>query len=157
MPTMTDYSQGRHNGIAIGLPLASVTQEHLHTAEMPGDCMRAALASLLGLSRADVPHFVRYGMGEPPPDDYGWWWAFVGFCAELEPSVDVLVVDSPPEPSESVDDVFGCYLAAGKASRGLPHVVVGRGGQTIWDPHPSRAGLIGDPTSIYRLVRRATA
>lgn len=122
---------------------------------VPGDCLRAALASILGMDEADVPHFSLYGEGLEPPDKHGWWWALVGFCATLDPPYDVLVADEPPPPSESLDDLFGCYLASGKSPRGdWNHVVVARGGQVIWDPHPSRDGLDGPPVELNYLVRR---
>ncbi len=158
--TRVDMSQGRYDGDDIGLPLRGVTQEHLHTPEMPGDCQRAALASILGLPYEDVPHFCRYGDGLESPDKHIWWWALVGFCATLEPPYDVMGLkpDQVPEPSESYDDLFGCYMAIGKSPRGdYNHVVVARGGQIIWDPHPSRAGLDGEPVEIDYLVRRSVA
>lgn len=157
--TLVDYSQGRYDGDDIGLPLAAVTQQYLSRDNdgVPGDCHRAATASILGMAVEDVPHFARYGLDDEPPDKHGWWWAFVGFCATLEPPYDVLVVDEPPAPSESYDDLFGCYLATGKSPRGdWNHVVVCRGGQVIWDPHPSRAGIVGDPIDLNYLVRRSS-
>lgn len=152
-----DMSQGRWLGDDIGLPLAGVTQTlgHREIDGIPGDCLRAAVASIFGMDPADVPHFATYGEGMEPPDKHGWWWALVGFCATLEPPYDVLVVEEPPAPSESPADLFGCYLLSGKSPRGdWNHVVVARGGQVIWDPHPSRDGIDGEPVELNYLVRR---
>jgi hypothetical protein len=44
--------------------------------------------------------------------------------------------------------VDGYHLMTGETVRseayGVRHVVVGKDGQQAWDPHPSRAGLLGD-------------
>jgi len=100
----------------------------------PGDCYRAALASLLNLPAEDVPHFGLY---------LSWWdetrrwlqgrgqdlaYAEVGddlhkLWVELEHATPVIV--------------------GGRSPRGaFGHVVVGFvDGTVLWDPHPSRDGL----------------
>lgn len=159
---LPDMSQATdEDGVAIGLPIRAVMQEHLHSPAMPGDCLRACVAAILGLEREHVPHFARYGLDDPEPDHGGWWFALVGFCALLEPSYGVRQVepeDDLPVPSSRRADLFGMYLAVGKSPRGgVSHVVVARGGQTIWDPHPSRAGLDGDLTAAFIITQRDSA
>lgn len=157
---LPDMSQATdEEGVAIGLPIRAVMQEHMHSPEMPGDCLRACVAAILGLERDQVPHFARYGLDDPEPDHGGWWFALVGFCALLEPAYEIRQVepDEVPAPSSSRADLFGMYLAIGPSPRGrVSHVVVARGGQTIWDPHPSRAG-IGEPTDAFVITQRDSA
>lgn len=38
---------------------------------------------------------------------------------------------------------IGFHLLGGQSPAGYPHWVVGLKGNVFWDPHPSRAGLIG--------------
>ena len=50
-------------------------------------------------------------------------------------------------PDELPDEVLGCvpevpHLMSGISPRGFGHRCVGIGGQLVWDPHPSRAGLV---------------
>jgi hypothetical protein len=134
------------------LPLARVTQQF--TAKQDGggnvgDCVRACICSMTGLAVEDVPHFAKHGFDDPKgtPDHNVWWHALVGFMALLEPSYVTVTTETPPEPSDTVDDLYGMYLASGKSPRGdWQHCVVGRGGEVIWDPHPSRAGVDGPLT-----------
>lgn len=98
----------------------------------PGNCLQAAVASLLDLDLEDVPHFVE--------SDGDW-------VAEFEAWVETAGYriqwggprDSPP--------AFG--LAFGFTNRsGERHAVVYRDGAMVWDPHPSQAGL----TSVSNYV-----
>lgn len=144
------------------LPLARETQQFTvkyDDSGNVGDCLRACICSLFNIEVEHVPHFARYGFDDPKEvaDHHGWWWALVGFVDTLEPSYATLTLkpEEAPEPSESVDDLFGCYMASGKSPRGdWQHCVVGRGGEIIWDPHPSRAGLDGPVTEITYFKRR---
>lgn len=143
----------------IGLPLAAVTQVREHGDGEPGDCLRASVASIFGMAVEDVPHFALHGEGMEPPDKHVWWFAYVGFCASLSPSYEVLTFPKgePPPCSNDIDDLYGCYIATGKSPRGdWNHCVVGRGGVTIWDPHPSRDGIDGEPIEYEAFVRRET-
>lgn len=143
-----------------GPPLTRHTQEFLHDpdAGTVGDCHRAAVASLFGFAMARVPHFALYGLhAERDVDRHGWWWAFVGWCASLEPAYTVeegLLRDVDlPEPSDDPADLLGCYLLGGPSPRGVEHFVVGRGGEVVWDPHPSRGGLTEATSAV--VLRRA--
>jgi hypothetical protein len=54
-----------------------------------------------------------------------------------------------PEEAFANIRVRGYHIMTGETVRsadynGMRHVVVGKDGQVVWDPHPSRAGLIGD-------------
>lgn len=142
-------------------PRETITQELEHDPETgrPGDCLRASVASLLGLGLAEVPHFVSIEFGRPDDDPrvHAWWWSLIGWCASLEPAFDVVPIDTDtwPQPDDPDDPLHGCYLLTGPSPRGpLNHTVVARAGVVVWDPHPSRAGLAGPPVAAERLVRR---
>ena len=100
-----------------------------------GDCVRASTATLLGIDRSDVPHFVREHSGgwRGPWED---WLEARGFT--------VVEVDPRLRPGYST----GCrYLGCGptertKGYRPAAHMVVMAGDEVLHDPHPSRAGLL---------------
>lgn len=87
-----------------------------------GNCLQAAVASLLDLQLDDVPHFVELKSS---------WWELMETFAR-EHGYEVFLEDSD-KPTE-----FG--FAFGPSSRGVAHAVVHRGSE-VWDPHPERTGL----------------
>lgn len=89
---------------------------------LPGNCLQAAVASLLGLDLDVVPHFARH-------DD--WLERLVAFGADH----GYRVLYQPPAKPVA----FG--LAFGQSPRGVFHAVTVVDGET-WDPHPSRDGLV---------------
>ncbi|MFJ8966062.1 hypothetical protein ACIRG5_42400 [Lentzea sp. NPDC102401] len=89
---------------------------------LPGNCLQAAVASLLNLDLDDVPHFALY------PD---WLERLIGFGAAHGYSVTYQPLTVPV--------TFG--LAFGQSPRGVFHAVVLRGAE-LWDPHPCRDGLV---------------
>jgi hypothetical protein len=105
--------------------MAEITQTILHgeVEGRMGNCMQAAIASLLDLPLDEVPHFAQYDNA-----DYGWLWydAFVGWAYQRGLAVE-FVDESPGD---------------GMSPRGVRHLCVGRGETVVWDPHPSRDGLV---------------
>ncbi|MFF7881042.1 hypothetical protein ACH40F_07810 [Streptomyces sp. NPDC020794] len=102
-----------------------VTQTILHgdPSGRPGNCLQAAVASLLDLSLDAVPHFIVF-------DD--WEERLAAFCIEHG--------YQPIMRSPDVDVPYG--MAWGPSERGVRHAVVWVDGAVAWDPHPSRAGLL---------------
>ena len=98
-----------------------------------GNCMQAAVASLLGMPLDEVPHFAAVGV---KGDVESWWDPFVAWCREhgYHPAIH----EAP------VDGALG--LMSGPSPRGVGwHCVVSRGPDVAHDPHPSRDGLaLGD-------------
>lgn len=90
---------------------------------LPGNCLQAAVASLLDLDLAAVPHFILHA---------DWLERMVAFGAAW----GYRVLHRPA----SAPVAFG--LAVGPSPRGVIHAVVCIDGQLVWDPHPSRDGLI---------------
>lgn len=88
-----------------------------------GNCVQAAVASLLDMDLDDVPHFAL---------NAGWleylctWAALNGW----------LVLRHNPGYRARM------AIASGPSPRGYQHAVVMLDGEILWDPHPSRAGLL---------------
>lgn len=111
-----------------------VLQEYLTSEGHVGDCVRAATASVLELSREDVPHFVR---DNPGSDGAGWYddWERFMVSRGVQPVIMLGPWDKPPRPS-------GYYLASGPSPRGKKHMVVMWDGKLAHDPHPSQDGIL---------------
>lgn len=124
-------------------PVREVTQWFLAGREdgIPGDCVRAAVASLLDLDPAKVPHFTCQD------DVRVWHYALLGFAAEHGWVVDRRAVKTEGELLPE----FG--LAIGPSPRGVSHAVVVRSGKVVWDPHPSREGLV-DIQQVIEFTRK---
>jgi hypothetical protein len=104
-----------------------ITQYRFYEPEkgLHGNCQQAAVGSLLGLRLAEVPNFM-----EQPQ---GFWRSFWDFVRER--GFAIVELSGPRH--------FDCYhLAYGPSARGCGHAVIYRAGKLVWDPHPSRAGLI---------------
>ena len=114
----------------MGIPLPEVrevTQSLLYSPEAEargiyGNCLQAAIASALGLELDAVPHFGAFT-----------WWEPAARLWLRGQSLDWRMVPGIPE---------GRSIVIGPTVRATGiHAVVGDGGQVVWDPHPSRAGL----------------
>ena len=121
-----------------------VDQEFVHKPEIGqmGDCQRAVIASLLELPIEDVPHFLQEVNGDP--SDY--WDAIQAFL-----SLRGLALMHVPSRSGATffgDGVDVYHEISGPSPRGngVMHAVVGRNGEIVHDPHPSKAGLAGKPS-----------
>lgn len=110
-------------------------------AGVRGNCLQAAVASILNLDLDDVPNF-----NDAPPD-VGFWGLLALFLRRRG-----LFTWEMHGPGIFHPDCF--YLAYGKSPRGagMTHAVVYRNGELVHDPHPSRAGLDGEPTTIALLI-----
>ena len=113
-------------------PLREVTQWFLAGREdgIPGDCVRAAVASLLNLDPAEVPHFTCQD------DTRVWPLALAAFANQHGWNVE-----RREFKEEEGDRLPRFGLAIGQSPRGISHAVVTRDGEIAWDPHPSREGL----------------
>jgi hypothetical protein len=125
---------------------AGKAEEAVNGGHPAGDCLRACVATVLGLPLEDVPHFVQYIEHPAGTDRSLWWWAMYGFCRWYGWAVGYN--DDPLDPPK------GWALADGKSPRGHMHVVVAYDGEVVFDPHPSRAGLT-DITGWMPMVKKA--
>lgn len=108
------------------------------TSGTPGDCLRAAVASLLGVPYGQVPHFALHGRAwfdsmrrwaRTRGGDFACLAVGDGAVRQFirDPNPDMLLIGCGPSPRN---------LLGGR------HVVlVDLELQTVWDPHPSRAGI----------------
>ena len=104
-----------------------ITQDKFYEPEkgLHGNCQQAATASLLGFSLSEVPNFIE--------QEDGFWQSFWRFVAERGYTCIEL----------SGNRHFNCYyLAYGPSARGCSHAVIYRNGELVWDPHPSRLGIL---------------
>lgn len=102
-------------------------------AGVVGDCWRASIANLTGRPRAQVPHFVR-----DCGDD---WLMATGRWVRAEVGLQLRVETEPRFPFTAGDSAL--VILAGPSPRGVLHAVLGdRDGNTVHDPHPSRAGVL---------------
>jgi len=88
-----------------------------------GNCLQAAVASLLDVDIEEVPHFALNADWDKQLKDWLLNRRLAWFKVGLLEVPDML-----------------CILA-GTSPRGIKHVVIGRGTHTIHDPHPDRSGL----------------
>jgi len=115
--------------------MRAVDQEFSVDKGQIGDCVRAVTASILELTREEVPHFVRDNPGEDGADWYEDWERFM-----IAHGINPIMIPGPWEnkPPKPV----GYYLASGPCVRGARHIVIMWDGKVAHDPHPSRAGLL---------------
>ena len=120
-----------------------VDQEFLHdpTNGINGDCLRACIASILETSIENIPHFLRSGSAKDCNNELNLFLAERGlFLLDVEYSGAKAILDA------NILIGHACYhLIAGPSPRhkDLYHSVVGRNGDIIHDPHPSRDNLGG--------------
>lgn len=99
-----------------------------------GDCFRTCVANLLGLPLDDVPNFV--AMDDP--------WNVHSAAWFNERGLGYLTFPGDPGQYEMYRNVV--LIVGGKGPRGHNHAVLWKGGKLFHDPHPSDAGLVGEPT-----------
>lgn len=112
----------------------------LHDAEagQQGDCMRAVLSSLLDIDINTVPNFAQLSSG--PVKFYG----LIDLFLEKY-GYELLAYNTPDRMLREGLDVYHCISGVSPRDSTLFHAVVGLNGKVYFDPHPSRAGLAGDP------------
>ena len=121
-----------------------VDQEFVHLPEIGqlGDCQRAVIASLLELPISEVPHFLQDANGDP--SDY--WDSIQGFLASRGLAYMHVPARSGTAFFGEGVDVYHEISGPSPRGGGVMHAVVGRNGVIVHDPHPSKAGLAGDPS-----------
>ena len=119
--------------------MRGVTQD---TEGFPGgSCVRAAYATLLGVELDDIPPLdpgTAMSLGVEQGDLERAWLASIG--------LDLVEIKVGPD-DDLPEEVLGCvpevpHLMSGISPRGYGHRCVGVGGKLVWDPHPSRDGLL---------------
>ena len=93
-----------------------------------GDCWRACVATIFGFPAEAVPDFALFTWGNGAQE----LWA-----RGMGKTVKTKAIASLHEVPDWL------CMVVGQTERGTSHVVVYWDGRMIWDPHPSRAGLVG--------------
>ena len=102
-----------------------------------GNCTAACIASMLELNLADVPNFAVRPEGE--------WWPWMLQWLTDRGWYAIAFPGHFPYP--------GYYLVSGNSPRGdFKHLVVYCAGELVHDPHPSGAGIDGEPIDQWLLV-----
>lgn len=108
-----------------------------------GDCHRAAIATVLGLTLDDVPHFLHDGCnGEEFAQREARFLARHGLVACCVPFAG----DSYQHVLETMLNINGedfVCLLGGTSRSGCNHTVVCRGSEIVHDPSPVGSGVIG--------------
>lgn len=122
-----------------------VDQQFVHRPDLGqhGDCQRAVLASLLELPIEQVPHFLQDANG----DATEYWESLQRFCRSHGFVYLVVPARSGGGFFGDDGDVFHEISGPSPRGNGVTHAVVGRNGEVVFDPHPSREGLGGDPAA----------
>lgn len=138
-------------------PSHFVEQDRFGGSDAPagerGNCFQTCLANVLGLPVAEVPHF--YDTDE---DEVQQCIAIGRWCAErgwlhLYLSKEWLSCPWVNFPADAL------LILCGTSPRNSAwsHVVVGQVDQEGWrlvhDPHPSKDGIVGEPTGLHLLAR----
>lgn len=138
-------------------------QMQIHTdidSEIPGDCWRTALACLLEIPMADVPHFLH--LYPDHPHDYEsnirWWTESKAYVQMTRPDY-VLECFTPVFPfwrinTDSAVKVSPYVILSGQSPRGdWAHAVIADAitGDTVHDPYPGGGGLLSNE-NIFALI-----
>lgn len=120
-----------------GLAPSSVRQ--FPTQRTTSDCFSACLSWLLGLPQDDVPDFTG-------PDEGGFYRRVADW---LRPrGLRMMLIGWPDMPAM----LGGPIIARGLSERNKAHAVVWDDNGLLHDPHPSRAGLVGEPTHAMLII-----
>jgi hypothetical protein len=122
--------------------METLTDSEFPTQRTTSDCFSACLSWLLGLPQDEVPDFT-------DPDDARSGQFYRNLSDWLRPrGLRLMMVewrDMPPM-------LGGPIIVRGISPREKAHAVLWDDNGLLHDPHPSRAGLIGDPTHAMLIL-----
>jgi hypothetical protein len=116
-------------------PVDQLTVDRTH-----GDCLSAALASIIDMPLEDVPTFVSDHATNDGDNDAEWHWWRRLIVWLRDHGYTLAPFDEADE--SSWPEVGEHYLALGHTNRGTYHAVVYADAHLVHDPHPSRDGLL---------------
>lgn len=130
-------------------------REHTQSNIDPGNCWQTAVACLLDVEPTELPDQTLFDRREVQPDGS---FRYVGpyYNSALNAylrehhGLGYVELHYPPELYTALQvREPGLHLMTGRTVRSTTngnqrHIVVARFGELLWDPHPSRAGLLGD-------------
>lgn len=108
-----------------------------------GDCGRTAIACLLDLAPADVPHFYDNGVrSDVARSSVDAWLAPRGLRLIEIPFPGAVGLDAVLAHQKAVNPGVH-YILLGKSRTGVGHVVICRDGEIVHDPSLVDAGIVG--------------
>lgn len=110
-----------------------------------GDCYRTAIGCLLDIHPLEIPHFAHGDTtavqgsvkGEAWLNSIGWSQVDVVFTCTLDEVLNYMDQVNPT--------VY--YMLSGSSPRGFNHTAIACGGDVVWDPSHSGAGITGPMNS----------
>lgn len=124
-------------------------QTNLHDPEngVAGNCMAAAIASILECDIDSVPDLAQAVLDETVPETH---WYFV-LAGQLLVFHSIAIETVLPTDAHLIPD-HEYVVASGRSPRGdFGHSVVWKAGEMIHDPHPSGDGIVGEPYDYWIL------
>jgi len=114
---------------------------------IPGDCLRACVAAVLGRETIQVPHFALVGQV--------FWMEFM--CLWLDDKGYKIEMNKNGWDEEGYQ-VMPLHIMCGYSPRHVSHAVVGdtETGLMVHDPHPSRLGLDNVEKRFYLFKKKKT-
>ncbi len=108
-----------------------------------GNCIRACLASYFEIDIDSIPAFEDMKRGDWC-DEVITWLSKRGF--------ELHVYDQ--DPFKKQDRYMDYYFASGNSPRGnYGHLVIYRQGALVYDPHPDKTGIVGEPKAYWVLSK----
>ena len=117
-----------------------VKQSKIHSVQVRGNCLAAAVASILEIGIDDVPAFeqMQPNVWKSQLIDFLWSYGYQ-------------VVESKKSFKPGLH-----YIAIGKSARGYNHCAVYKDGKMIHDPHPDDSGLLA-VDRVFNLIKQDVA
>lgn len=122
----------------------------------PGNCWQTCIACVLDLDPEVLPDQTKFDLIVTLPDgtkrrEGPYYQSALQTYLRTHHGLAWMQLHDPPEVWTAITfrDPNAFHFSCGKTIRSatngnLGHVVVSRNGETVWDPHPSRAGLTHD-------------
>lgn len=99
-----------------------------------GNCFATCVACIFEIDVAFMQNFMFSADDE-------WWDVLRAWCDERGYTPLMFPCDGPEQLDENLPHAYA--ILSGPGPRGLDHSVIYRGGEMVWDPHPSGDGIIG--------------
>lgn len=146
---------------AVTWPLPDVFDELTQTTfGTEGNCWQTCVAAILRVDPATLPQQKEYDrcaivdgkrVYEEPHryyrDALGAYLKKHHGLAYVELALGARTISSILQPRSP-----GIHMMTGKSPREGSHVVIARYGEIVWDPHPSRAGLVDDDQRCWAFL-----
>lgn len=121
-----------------------------------GNCFAACVASLLELPITEVPNIeTLFDMDMYHQEVLDKWLNHKGYEMSVDDRLRCFhpnlpnYIDSPTYREEFRDKY---YLVSGKSPRGVMHMTIYKNGRMVWDPHPTKEGLLTE--EIFETIER---